>query len=175
MSAAFGAAAGDVFWSLGFLVRYAWVIVPLAAIPAAQRVFASLHPDDPRVYAWPIELLVTVVRLGTIALVFWLGWRDDEALREDRVNSAGDVFGALAGYIRQDWPRLVAGLVIATAVFIVLNLLAGPVVEVVVGLFTDDARSAQAWSFGIRNLLIIPVFYAFAYGLARPAFLTTVA
>jgi hypothetical protein len=58
-------------------------------------------------------------------------------------------------------------------VFVVLNLLGGPLLESIVRQFSDDARVAEAWSFGVRNLLIIPLFYVFAYGLIRPAFLAS--
>lgn len=52
-------------------------------------------------------------------------------------------------------------------------LFAGPGVEWVVGRFIDDPRIAEPWTFGVRNLLIIPLFYVFAYGLVRPAFLAS--
>jgi hypothetical protein len=61
---------------------------------------------------------------------------------------------------------LIAGLVV-----VVLNLLGGPVVEAVVRQFGTDPRAAVAGSFGVRNLVTIPLFYALAYGLLRPAFL----
>lgn len=170
MATAIGSAAGDVAWSLGFLARYAWVILTLAAIPAAQRVYAALHADDDAVYAWPIEMLVALVRLGTIAVVFWLGWRGDAGARRAGIDSAGDAFAALGGYLRHDWPRLVLAVLIAVLVFCALNVLAGPAVELFVRQFTDDPRITQAWSFGVRNLVIIPLFYVFAYGLIRPAF-----
>jgi hypothetical protein len=168
-----GAAVGDVLWSLGFLMRYSWVILLLSALPAAQRVVAAFHPDDPRAHAWPIEVLVAALRLGTIVAVFWLGWRADASLRRAGLGSVGEVLGAIGSYARHDWARLVAGAVIAVIVFVVLNLLGGPAVEWIAGKSTDDARIAEAWGFGVRNLLIIPLFYVFAYGLIRPAFLAS--
>jgi hypothetical protein len=162
---------GGVLWSFGFLVRHALVILLLSAIPAAQRIVAALHPDDPRVYAWPVEVLIAVLRLGTIVVVFWLGWREDASVRRAGLGAAGDVFGALGAHVRQDWARLLVAVLIATVVFVVLNVLGGPVVEMIVPLFSDDARVAVAWTFGVRNLLVIPLFYVFAYGLVRPAFL----
>lgn len=168
-----GAGAGDVLWSLGFLVRYSWVILLLSALPAGQRIFAAFHPDDPRVYAWPLEVLVAVLRVVTIVVVFWLGWRADAQLRKPGVDSLSDVLGAIGTYARLEWGRLLAGTVIAIILFVVLNLLAGPGVEWVVGRFTDDTRIAEPWTFGVRNLLIIPLFYVVAYGLVRPAFLAS--
>lgn len=170
MSAAFGAAAGDVLWSLGFLVRHAWVILPLSAIPAAQRIFAAMHPDDPGVYAWPLETLVAVLRLATMVVVFWLGWRADASVHRAGLGSVRGVLGALGDYVRQDWARLVVAALIATIVLVVLNLLGGPILDMVVRWFSADTRIAGAWAFGVRNLLVIPLFYAFAYGLVRPAF-----
>jgi hypothetical protein len=163
--------AGDVLWSLGFFARFAWVIVLLSALPAAQRIFAALHPDDPRVYAWPVEVLVGVLRIAAIAVVFWLGWRADAALRRPEVDSVGRVLGALGDYVRHDGGRLLVAALIAGLVFVVLNLLGGPVVEAVVRQFGTDPRAAVAWSFGVRNLVTIPLFSAFTYGLLRPAFL----
>lgn len=166
-----GAGVGDVLWSLGFLLRYAWVILLLSALPAAQRIFAAFHPDDPNVYAWPIEALVSALRLGTIFVVFWLGWRADAVLRRAGLGSPGAVVGALEAYVRHDWARLLIASSIAIIVFVVLNLVGGPILESVVRQFTDDPRMAEAWSFGVRNLLIVPLFYVLAYGLLRPAFL----
>jgi len=170
-----GAGAGEVLWSLGFLAQYSWVILLLAALPAAQRIFATSHPDDPRLYSWPLELLVLVLRLATIFVVFWLGWRADAPLRRAGLGSPGEVFGATGTYIRNDWARLLIAALIAIIVFVLLNLLAGPVLETIVKLSIDDTRVAEAWSFGVRNLLIIPLFYVFAYGLIRPAFLASAA
>jgi hypothetical protein len=164
--------AGDVLWSLGFFARFAWVIVLLSALPAAQRVFAALHPDDPRVYAWPVEALVGLLRIAAIVVVFWLGWRTDAALRRPEVDSVGRVFGALIDYVRHDGGRLLVAALVAGLVFVVLNLLGGPVVEAVVRQFSTDPRVVAAWSFGLRNLVTIPLFSALAYGLLRPAFLT---
>lgn len=168
-----GAGVGDVLWSLGFLVRYSWVILLLAVLPAAQRIFATFHPDDPRVYAWPIEVLVVALRFGTIVVVFWLGWRADASLRRAGLSSPGEVFGALGTYVRHDWARLLIAAVIAVIMFVVLNLLGGPVLESIMRQSTDDPRITEAWSFGVRNLLIIPLFYVFFYGLTRPAFLAS--
>lgn len=173
MSTTIGAAATDVTWSLGFLVRYVWVILLLAAIPAAQRIYAAFHPDDRWVYAWPIELVVAVMRLGTIVVVFWLGWRTDASARRPGLDSAPAVLGALSAYARQHWARLLIAVLIAVAVFLLLNLLGGPVLESVVRLVSDDPRVAGAWTFGFRNMLIIPLFYVFAYGVIRPAFLAS--
>lgn len=173
MSTTTGTGMGDVLWSIGFLLRYSWVILPLAAIPAAQRIFAAFHPDNPGIYSSPIETLVAVLRLGTIVVVCWLGWRADATVRRAGLDSTGAVFGALGAYTRHDWARLLVALLIAVVVFIVLNLLGGPVTEAVVRLLSDDTRVAGAWSFGVRNLLIIPLFYVFAYGLFRPAFLAS--
>lgn len=163
--------AGDVLWSLGFFARFAWVIVLLSALPAAQRIFAALHPDDPRVYAWPVETLVGVLRIAAIVVVFWLGWRADAALRRPEVDSVGRVFGALVDYVRHDVGRLLVAALVAGLVLVVLNLLGGPVVEAVVRQFSTDPRVAAAWSFGVRNLVTIPLFSTLAYGLLRPAFL----
>ncbi|GMA92812.1 hypothetical protein [Homoserinibacter gongjuensis] len=160
--------AGDVLWSLGFFARFAWVIVLLSALPAAQRIFAALHPDDPRVYAWPVEALVGLLRIAAIVVVFWLGWRADAALRRPEVDSVGRVLGALVDYVRHDGGRLLVAALIAG---LVLNLLGGPVVEAVVRQFSTDPRVAAAWSFGVRNLVMIPLFSALAYGLLRPALL----
>jgi hypothetical protein len=169
----FAAGAGDVLWSLGFLARHAWVIVLLAVLPAAQRIFAAFHPDDPRTYSWPVEVLVLVLRLTSVVVVFWLGWRADASLRRAGLDSLGEVFGAMGTYLRHDWARLLIAVLFAIMVFVVLNLLGGPLLESIVRQFSDDARVAEAWSFGVRNLLIIPLFYVFAYGLIRPAFLAS--
>lgn len=171
---AIGAGAGDVLWSLGFLARYSWVILLLAALPAAQRIFTTFHPNDPRLYSWPIELLVLVVRLGTIVVVLWLGWRADAPLRRAGLGSPGELFGAIGTYMRNHWTRLLITALIAIIVFVLLNVLAGPVLEAIVRQFTNDPRVAEAWSFGVRNLLIIPLIYVFAYGLVRPAILASV-
>lgn len=163
--------AGDVLWSLGFLLRYSWAILALAAIPATHRIVAALHPDEPRVYSWPVEALVAALRLATAAVVLWLGWRADAALRRRGLDSPAEVIRAIGAYAWQDWLRLLTAACIASTVFLLLNLFSGPVLSSVVGHVTEDARVVDAWGFGIRNLLIIPLFYAFAYGLLRPALL----
>ena len=38
---------------------------------------------------------------------------------------------------------------------------------------SDDARIADAWSLGVRNLVIIPLVYVFVYGLVIPAYLSS--
>jgi hypothetical protein len=173
MTAVLGVAVGDVLWSLTFLGRYALAVLALSAIPAAQRITAALHPGDPRVYAWPVEVLVAALRLGTLAVVFCLGWREDASVRREGTGTIGEVLHALGAYGRHDWKRLLVGALIAAIVFGALNALAGPVIEAFVRHSTDDTRIAAAWTFGVRNLLIIPLWYAIAYGLMRPAFLHT--
>jgi hypothetical protein len=165
-----GAGAGDVLWSLSFLARNAVLILLVCALPAVQRIVAALNPEDPRVYAWPVELVVSVLRIGALALVFWLGWTGDAAHRPDGLGPGG-VLGALGRYVVHDPLRSVAGVVLAVLVFLVLNAIAGPAVELVVRTLGGDSRIAAAVGFGIRNLVIIPAFYAMAYGLVRPAFL----
>jgi hypothetical protein len=117
---------------------------------------------------------VGVLRIAAIVVVFWLGWRADAALRRQEVDSVGRVLGALGGYVRHDGGRLLVAALIAGFVLVVLNLLGGPVVEAVVRQFSTDPRVAAAWSFGVRNLVTIPLFSALAYGLLRPAFLAPV-
>lgn len=168
-----GAAVGDVLWSFGFLARHALLLLLLSAAPTAQRVLAALHPDDPRVYAWPVEMLVAALRVGTLVLVFWLGWREDTTTHREGVGTLRQVSAALGTYLRSDWPRMVVAVLVAAVVFAALNALAGPVIAAMVRHFTADPRIASAWTFGLRNLLVIPLFYAVAYGLVRPAFLRT--
>lgn len=175
MIAAIGAGAADVLWSVGLLARYSWAILPLAAVPAAQRIFAAMHPDHPAVYAWPLETLVGVLRLATLAAVLWLGWRADAADRRPGLDSAGEVLSALGAYLRHDAGRVVAAVLVATAILAALNVLGGPMLEALVRSFSDDPRVAEAWVFGVRNLLTIPLFYAVAYGIVRPAFLISTA
>ena len=118
----------------------------------------------------------TTIGAGTGDVLWSLGFsgaRADVAVRRAGLDSVGAVFGALGAYVRQDWARLLVALLFAVIVFIVLNLLGGPVTEAVVQLLSDDMRVVEAWSFGVRNLLIIPMFYVFAYGLVRPAFLAS--
>lgn len=168
-----GDALGDVLWSLGFLARHALLILGLAAIPTVQRIVAAIHPHNPRIYAWPIELLVAATRIGTIVLVFWLGWNGDASVRRGSLGTVGDAFGALGTFMRHDWGRLLVAVLVAAIMLVALGVLAGPVVELTVRQLTEDARIASAWRFGVRNMLIIPVFYAVAYGLIRPALLHT--
>lgn len=170
MTAVLGAAVGDVLWSVTLLARHALVVLALSAIPAAQRIMAALHPDDPRGYAWPIEVLVAALRVGTLGVVFWLGWREDAAARRVGLDTIGEALGT---YVRHDWPRLLVGALLAAIVFAGLNALAGPATTALVHYWRDDPRIANAWAFGVRNLLIIPLWYAIAYGLVRPAFLAT--
>ncbi len=171
MTAALTAGAGDVVWSLGFLARHAPVILALAAVPAAQRVVAALHPDDLRMYAWPVELLVAALRLGTVAAVVWLGWREDARVRRTGLDTAGEATAAVGDYVREDWPRVVVAIAVAALVLLALATLAGPGVQAVAAAVGTDARVADAWTFALRNLVVIPVFYVVVYGLVRPAFL----
>jgi hypothetical protein len=165
-----GAGAGDVVWSFAFLARSAPLILLVCALPAVQRVVAVLQPDDPRIHSWPVELLVAALRIGALILVFWLGWSGDAAARRDDLG-AGGALGALGRYVVHDPVRLIAGVVLALIVLLALNLVGGPAVQLVVGALDGDARIAGAITFGVRNLLIIPAFYALSYGLSRPAFL----
>jgi hypothetical protein len=173
MSTTMGSGAGDVMWSLGFLLRYSWVILLLSAIPAVQRILAAWHPDDARAYAWPIETLIAILRLVTVAVIFWLGWRADTLARRAEIGSGGGILPALGAYVRQEWARLLVAVLIAIIAFVVLNLLCGPALASLVRLFSDDPRVVEAWSFGVRNLLIIPVFSVVAYGIIRPAFVVS--
>lgn len=169
MRSALGAGAGDVAWSLGFLARHALVILPLSAVPAAQRVFAALHPDDARAYAWPVEVLVAAVRVGTLVVVFRLGRAEDAAAGGVARGDAAALVRAVGAYVRDNPTRALAGAAVAGAVLVALNALAGPVAQGLAGAVSDDERVARAWTFGVRNLVIIPAFYAVAYGLVRPA------
>jgi len=173
VSTTIGSGAGDVLWSLGFLLRYSWVILLLSAIPAVQRILAAWHREDARAYAWPMETLVAILRLVTVAVIFWLGWRVDTVARRAGTGSGGEILAALGAYVRQEWARLLVAALIAVMAFVVLNLLCGPVLASLVRQFSDDPRVVEAWGFGVRNLLIIPMFSVVTYGIIRPAFVVS--
>lgn len=171
MSATLGAAADDVLWSIGFLLRYSWLILPVCMVPAVQRIVAALHPDVPVLFSWPSEAVVGVFRLALVAGVSWLGWHADRPLRRPGVDSAGAILAAVVDYIREGWVRLLLAAAIAAVLFVALNLLIGPALAAVLGSAGAGERAVSAWTFGARNLVIIPLFAVVVYGLVRPAFL----
>ncbi|GAB10473.1 hypothetical protein GOARA_056_02210 [Gordonia araii NBRC 100433] len=154
----------DVVWSLGFAARHAIPLLAVAALPAAQRVYAALHPGDDWVYSWPIEIVVLGLRLATVAVVWWLAQREDD-IDDEKVRTFGTAFGAIGDYARAQWVRVLTAVIVAACLFGLLNVVAGPVVEALV----EPGRAAEAWGFAIRNLVIIPLYFVAAYGIVRPA------
>ena len=166
------AGLSDVAWSLGLLWRHGILILALSAIPAAQRVVAALRPDEGGWHVWPVELLVAVLRIGTFVLVLWLGWCMDAESRDQRIDTFGEGVRAVATQLHDGWPRLLVAALATVALLAAVNILAGPVATLLAQPWGAGADPTEAWVFGIRNLVIIPLFYVAAYGVIRPAFLS---
>ena len=134
------------------------VLLGIAVVPAALRSYQLYSKDDNGL----LELLVELLRVVLILAMIAIGrrWNATSLLAGHEWRRVGEDIGHA---VRTGWPAIVLELTLVTLVALAFNVVLAAVVnDRTVALFVathrDSAQAADAITFAIKNVVVIPLF-----------------